>query len=84
LVVLPPSFLQDSYKLSFSKSNINKHDQISLSVDLSIHSLFGSFGIDYRAFLKTAYYKIPMTSSIYVKGATDLLKKYGSNWSLPE
>ena len=73
--VLPPSFLQESYKLSSSNCNINKHNQISLSVDNSIHSHFGGFGIGYGAFPKTTYCKCPMTSSIYRKGATDLLKK---------
>jgi len=72
---LPPTFLQDSYKLSSSKYNISKHNHISLSVDHSIHSLCGSFGIDYEVFPKTTYYKIPMRSSIYIKGATDLLKE---------
>ena len=53
----------------------------SPSIDHCIHSPVGRFGIDYGVFPKTSYYKIPMTSSMYIKGASDLLKNYGSNWS---
>ena len=58
-----------------------KHDQISLFIDHCIHSYVGGFCIDYGVFPRTSYYKIPMTSGMYIKGASDLIKNYGSNWS---
>ena len=72
--VLAPSFFQDSYKLPSSKSYINKHNHIYLSINHFVHYHFGEFGIDYGALPNTTYYKIPMKSSIYGERAIDLLK----------
>ena len=68
LAIYGVPYLHLSYKIPINYP-------ISLSVDHSIHPRFGSFGIDYGVFPKTTYYKIPMANSIYIKGATDLLKK---------